>query len=163
VEAWVLRALGWRNRLAQRLHWQPASPQAARARLTQLYAGWSSLRRHPTWPLWAATLGHVTCDVASLGVCFYAFGYPVPAATLLVGYGLMLALSGLAALPGGLGLTEASLAVIFARLGAPGAVALAAALTYRLLSFWLLRVIGFASWQVLEVRRGSGRAGTTAF
>ncbi len=80
-----------------------------------------------------------------------------------IGYGLMLLLSGLAALPGGLGLTEASLAVIFARLGAPGAVAIAAALTYRLLAFWLLRLVGFASWQVLEVRRGSGPADTTAF
>ncbi len=163
VDAWLLAGLRRWNRLAERMRWPPTSPQAARARLAQLYAGWSGLRRRPTWPLWSATAGHVACDVASLGLCFYAFGYLVPPSTLLIGYGLMLVLSGLAALPGGLGLTEASLAVIFARLGAPGAVAIAAALTYRLLAFWLLRLVGFASWQVLEVRRGSGPADTTAF
>jgi uncharacterized protein (TIRG00374 family) len=65
---------------------------------------------------------------------------------------LVLVLSGLAALPGGLGLVDASLAVIFARLGAPGAVAVAAALSYRLIAFWLVRFIGFVSWQILEAR-----------
>jgi uncharacterized protein (TIRG00374 family) len=93
--------------------------------------------------------------VAALGACFAAFGYWLPPGTLLTGYGLMLLLSGLAALPGGLGLADASLAVIFARLSAPGAVSLVAALSYRLISFWLLRLIGFLSWQILEAQHGA--------
>jgi uncharacterized protein (TIRG00374 family) len=98
------------------------------------------------------TLGRVALDVASLGACFLAFGYNVPPGVLLTGYGLMLLLSTLSALPGGLGLADASLAVIYARLGAPGAVAVAAALAYRLIAFWLLRFIGFINWQILEAK-----------
>jgi uncharacterized protein (TIRG00374 family) len=95
--------------------------------------------------------GRVLLDVASLGVCFAIFHYDIPLGVLLTGYGLTLLLSGLASLPGGLGLADLSLAVIYARLGAPGAVAVAAALCYRLIAFWLLRLIGFVTWQVLEV------------
>jgi uncharacterized protein (TIRG00374 family) len=92
-------------------------------------------------------------DVASLGACFLAFNYFISFGVLLTGYGLMLLLSGLASLPGGLGMADLSLSVIYARLGAPGAVAVAAALSYRLIAWWLLRFIGFVSWQVLEARR----------
>ena len=81
-----------------------------------------------------------------------AFTYSVPLGILLTGYGLMLALSGLGALPGGLGMADLSLAVVYARLGAPGAVAVAAALAYRLIAFWLLRFIGFITWRILEAR-----------
>ena len=56
----------------------------------------------------------------------------------------------LAILPGGLGLADVSLPVLFNRLGVPGSLALAAGLTYRLVGCWLVRVIGFVSWQVLE-------------
>jgi uncharacterized membrane protein YbhN (UPF0104 family) len=34
----------------------------------------------------------------------------------------------------------------------PGAVSLAAGLTFRLITYWLMRFIGFISWQVLERR-----------
>jgi uncharacterized protein (TIRG00374 family) len=90
--------------------------------------------------------------VASLGVCFALFNFAIPIGVLLTGYGLTLLLSALASLPGGLGLADFSLAVIYARLGVPGGVAVAAGLSYRLIAFWLIRFIGFVTWQVLEVR-----------
>ena len=86
----------------------------------------------------------------TLGACFLAFSYPISPGILLTGYGMMQALSVLGIRPGGLGLADASLAVIYARLGAPGAVAVAAALTYRLIAYWGLRFIGFITWQILE-------------
>jgi uncharacterized membrane protein YbhN (UPF0104 family) len=144
--------VGW-NRLAPRLRLRPQAPREASARLDQLYAGLAGLRRTPAWPLWLVSVSHVALDVASLGASFLAFGFAPRLATLLTGYGVTLALSGLAALPGGLGLAEASAAVVFARLGVPGAVAIAAALTYRLIAFWLLRAAGLASWYWLETQR----------
>jgi uncharacterized protein (TIRG00374 family) len=80
------------------------------------------------------------------------FGYNIPPATLLVGYGLILTFSGVSALPGGLVMTEAFIPVIFSRLGVPGSVAIAAGLTYRLIAFWLVRFIGYITWLVLERR-----------
>jgi uncharacterized protein (TIRG00374 family) len=104
----------------------------------------------PRWQFFLSAYTRIFIDVLSLGMCFYLFGYPIPLGTLFTGYGIMILLSGLAALPGGLGLADASIPVLFARLGTPGSYALVAGLGYRLLAFWFLRFIGFISWQYLE-------------
>jgi uncharacterized protein (TIRG00374 family) len=95
----------------------------------------------------------VILDVITLGVCFRLFGYTIATDTLLIGYGLILTVSGVSSLPGGLVMTEAFVPVIFSRLGVPGSVALAAGLTYRLIAFWLVRFIGYISWLILERRK----------
>ena len=150
--AWRL-ARGW-NRLllalSPRIHRQPLTQSAIAARVDRFYDGLSHLRQARQAPFLLTAAGRVLLDVATLGVCFAAFHYKISPGMLLSGYGLMLLLSGLAALPGGLGLADASLAVIYARLGAPGAVAVAAALAYRLIAFWLIRFVGFLTWQVIE-------------
>jgi uncharacterized protein (TIRG00374 family) len=113
----------------------------------------SQVRQISTLPLaWllAAAFGRVFLDVVTLGVCFRMFGAIIFPGRLLIGYGLMLLLSSLASLPGGLGLADVSVPVLFTRLGVPGPVALAGGLLYRLIAFWLMRFIGFFSWQVLE-------------
>ena len=89
-----------------------------------------------------------------MGVCFYLFNYNIHPGTLITGYGLILTFSGLAILPGGIGMTDAYVPVIFSWLGVSGAVALAAGLCYRLIAYWLLRFIGFVSWLILERRAG---------
>ena len=121
-------------------------------RVDHFYEGLSQLKSIPQMFLFGIAVSRVVLDVATLGACFIAFRYAISLGILLIGYGLVLVFSGLAALPGGLGLVDASLAVIFARLDAPGAVAVAAALSYRLIAFWLVRFIGFVSWQILEAR-----------
>jgi uncharacterized protein (TIRG00374 family) len=119
-------------------------------RLYIFHHGLDQLGKAPRWKFVLAAFGRVALDVVTLGLCFVLFQHPLPVGTLFVGYGLTLLISGLASLPGGLGLADASIPVIFASLGVPGAVALAAGLTYRLLAYWLVRFIGFASWQFLE-------------
>ena len=115
-----------------------------------------NIRRYPRssivkFPI--SAYGKVILDVVTLGVCFRMFGYTIHPATLLVGYGLILTLSGVSALPGGLVMTEAFIPVIFSRLGVPGSVAIAAGLTYRLIAFWLVRFVGYITWLVLERRK----------
>jgi uncharacterized protein (TIRG00374 family) len=115
-----------------------------------------NLKHYPRSSLWKfplSTFGKVILDVITMGVCFRLFGYAIAPDTLLVGYGLTLALSGVTALPGGLVMTEALVPVIFSRLGVPGSVALAAGLTYRLIAFWLVRFVGYISWLILERRK----------
>jgi uncharacterized protein (TIRG00374 family) len=107
----------------------------------------------PRWQFVISAYARIFIDVFSLGTCFYLFGYSIHFGTLFTGYGMMVALSGLAALPGGLGLADASIPVLFARLGTPGSVALVAGLSYRLFAFWFLRFIGFINWQYLEADR----------
>jgi uncharacterized protein (TIRG00374 family) len=142
------------NRWLERYHRPATQAEAVSKRVDDFYNGLAWLRQRPAWPFLAASIGRVSLDVACLGACFKAFNYPIPVGALLTGYGLMLLISGLAALPGGLGMADLSLSVIFARLGIPGVVAVAAALAYRLIAWWLVRFIGFFSWQVLEAKHG---------
>jgi uncharacterized protein (TIRG00374 family) len=152
AKRWAGWLVGQWNGLAPRFRQSPYPLEDLYTRIDGFYDGLKQLGQAPRWPFLVMTLGRVALDVASLGACFLAFGYNVPPGVLLTGYGLMLLLSTLSALPGGLGLADASLAVIYARLGAPGAVAVAAALAYRLIAFWLLRFIGFINWQILEAK-----------
>lgn len=115
-----------------------------------------NLTRYPRSSLWkfpTSAYGKVILDVLTLGVCFLLFGYRIAPATLFIGYGLVLTLSGMSALPGGLVMTDAFVPVIFSRLGVPGPVALAAGLTYRLIAFWFVRFVGYISWMILERRK----------
>ena len=140
------------NRLAARLRKPPILEQSINQRIDSFYSGLSNYTLLPLFLALVLTISCVILDVISLAACFFAFTYSIPWSILLTGYGLMWLLSGLSILPGGLGMADLSLAVVFARLGAPGVVAVAAALAYRLLAFWLLRFIGFIAWQVLEAR-----------
>ena len=101
-----------------------------------------------------AALGRIGLDIATLAACFLAFRNTVSPGVVFTGYGLTLLLTLLAALPGGVGLADISLAGIYMQLGGRGAVlnVAAAALAYRLIAFWLLRLVGFVSWQVLEAQ-----------
>lgn len=139
------------NRSFRRL--RPLESEPLLLRLTAFQQNLAAYRRIPVPAFLAAAFGRVFLDVATLGVCFLLFGGRVGGGTLLTGYGLILLLSGVAALPGGLGMADLSVPVVFARLGAPGPVALAGGLTYRLVAFWLVRLIGFAAWQIEEARR----------
>jgi len=104
----------------------------------------------PVWKFVLATSGKVILDIATLGAAFLLFGYAVSPGILFVGYGLVLAVGGLAALPGGIGMADAYIPVLFSWFGVPGAVSLTAGLVYRLVAYWLVRFIGFFSWQYIE-------------
>jgi len=104
------------------------------------------------WKFILVTSGKVVLDMATMGAAFRLFGYDISPGNLMVGYGLILAVSGLAALPGGIGMADAYIPVLLTWFGVPGAVALTAALVYRLISYWLVRFIGFFCWQYLESR-----------
>jgi uncharacterized membrane protein YbhN (UPF0104 family) len=85
--------------------------------------GWSSLN----WLL----------DVAALWVVFVGLGFRMEVGVLLVGFGVANLATALPHTPGGVGLVEAGMTATYVALGAPVAVALAAVLAYRVISFWL--------------------------
>jgi uncharacterized protein (TIRG00374 family) len=144
------RLVGIWNRLAGRFRLKPVDPQAVASRLEAFNRGLKELREVPRWAFFVAAAGRILLDVGTLGACFALLGHLIRPDILLISYGLIMVISSLAILPGGLGLADVSLPVVFNRLGVPGSLALAAGLTYRLLAFWLVRFIGFVSWQLLE-------------
>jgi uncharacterized protein (TIRG00374 family) len=159
--ALLRRLAGIWNRLASRRSrrrcWRLLDPEALEARLEAFRRGLLELGNVPRWKFLAVTVGRVLLDVASLGACFALLGHLLRPDILLLSYGLLMLISTMAILPGGVGLADVSLPVLFSRFGVPGSVALAAGLTYRLLAFWLIRLIGFTAWQVLESQAGGPR------
>jgi uncharacterized protein (TIRG00374 family) len=148
--AMVQRLIGLWNRLSTRLGLKPVDAPAVESRLAAFKEGLQELRAVPGWKFVAAMSGRILLDVAALGACFALLGRLIRPDILLIGYGLTMIVNSLAILPGGLGLADVSLPVLFNLLGVPGSLALAAGLTYRLLGCWFVRLVGFVSWQVLE-------------
>jgi uncharacterized protein (TIRG00374 family) len=160
--ALVRRLAGLWNRLASRFGWRRLRPDDLEARLEALHRGLLETHHVPRWKFAAAAAGRTLLDVASLGACFALLGHMIRPDILLLSYGILMVISTLTIFPGGLGLADVSLPVVFSRLGVPGSVALAAGLTYRLLAYWLVRLIGFIAWQVLEPGAGGPRRAKSA-
>jgi len=150
VKRWSQQLMLYWNRLAQKNNRTPYPYEKLAVRIDNFYDSLAYLGQTPSWIFWLMAVGRVVLDIATLGACFAAFHFMISPGVLLTGYALTLSLSALAALPGGLALADVSVAVIYARLGILGAIAIAAALSYRLIAFWLVRFVGFISWQALE-------------
>ena len=111
---------------------------------------------------WAAASGAALVnwltDIGVLAVSVLAVGAAVPWRDLLLVYAAGITAKSLAVTPGGLAITEGALSVSLVASGLRVSQALAAAVLYRLVSFWLVAVAGWLTLLVLRVR---GRARAT--
>ncbi len=119
-------------------------PGKYKKQFVKLRAQLSGYRRQP-WRLPAAlgssmllTLGNVLC----LGACALALGVHLPFAIILLILTLGVGAGAATPTPGGLGGFEAGLAAGFVAYGVDSSAALAVALLYRLVSYWLPIIFG---------------------
>lgn len=92
-------------------------------------------------------------DVAALGLCILAVGAGVPWTRLILVWVAGSAAKGVPFTPNGVGFVEGAIALALVGSGLHPAVATAAALLYRVVSFWMLVGLG---WLVVAVRRANG-------
>ena len=87
---------------------------------------------------------------------FLAIDAPIPWKGLLLAYGAGQLAATLPITPGGLGVVEGSITVALVAFGGAEASTAYAVLLYRIISFWLILVIGwlFIGQLALQVRRG---------
>jgi uncharacterized membrane protein YbhN (UPF0104 family) len=114
-----------------------------------VHDGESLLRHKPTGVL-VGSFGYMGFDIATLGVCFLAFGYTPGLGVLVVGY-IIGQLGGLLPIPGGIGGTEGGLIGTFALYHVPLSASATAVLTYRAFQLWLPAVLGSIAF--LQLRR----------
>jgi hypothetical protein len=148
----LLRLLGFIVRLCQRVTGHPRGEVKARIE--------STLQRMHEIPLsngaairlvsMATALWFV--DFLILICCFGAVHAPIPWSGVLLAFGVAQIVASLPLIPGGLGVVEGSLAVILVAYGTHKVPALAVVLVYRLLTFWLVIMVGWISVGVLEWR-----------
>jgi putative heme transporter len=150
--AWVL---GHVTRLLRR----PAANPAATVRAWTDQLG--ALRLPASgWALASgAALVNWLADVGVLTVSVVAVGAGVPWRDLLLVYAAGITAKSLAVTPGGLAITEGAISVSLVASGVRTTQALAAAVLYRLISFWLVAVVG---WLILLLLRARKSAPVTA-
>lgn len=88
-------------------------------------------------------------DILTLYFSFLVFGYRPNLALLIFGYTLSLVLTLFTLIPGIPGVMEASLMVVFIKIGLPAHIVLFASLLFRIFSYWLPLPIGvFSYWRL---------------
>jgi len=106
------------------------------------------------------TLVNVIFDIVTIYLFFIASDYSISAGILIAGYCLSFLLGrSIFFIPGGSGVVEGGMVAIYMNLGVPGYISVIAALGYRLLSFWLPSLIGFAIMFYLQKDMGKGDVG----
>jgi Mg2+-importing ATPase len=101
------------------------------------------------------------CDAGTMWILIRAFGASAPARAVFVSFFISNILRTVAILPGGLGTFEAASVLTLHVVGVPVALALAATLVFRGLSFWLPMLPGFWFWRH-ELSQHPRRAGPEA-
>jgi uncharacterized protein (TIRG00374 family) len=119
--------------------------------ITKVRLGWREVN---TIVLWG--VGNWLLDCACFAMMFLAVHAPIPWKGLLLAYGAGQLAATLPITPGGLGAVEGSITIALVAFGGVRATTVDAVLIYRLISFWLILVIGWAlcGELALQVRRG---------
>lgn len=106
---------------------------------------------------WAGSFGlallNWAYDGATLAFSMLALGFAIPWRGLLVAYTLAQLSASLPITPGGIGVVEGSLSFALIAYGLPAKQAVAAALLYRIISFWGLVPVGWGSWGWLALQQ----------
>ena len=89
----------------------------------------------------------------TLGACVRAFGQDVPLTDLILINTVVTLFVGILPIPGGVGVTEGGLSLGLTRAGVPTDIALAIALSYRFVVFYLPPIWGYFSLKWMTARR----------
>jgi uncharacterized protein (TIRG00374 family) len=152
------RALGFASRLARR---PCSSPEAA-------VHAWTDRLGALRLPVWGWILASVAAlvnwlaDIGVLTVSVAAVGAAVPWRDLLLVYAAGVTAKGLSLTPGGLAITEGAISVALVASGVRTPKALAAAVLYRLISFWLVAITGWLILFLLRARNAKAPVETMA-
>jgi hypothetical protein len=155
LESYLTRAL---KRAASLLRWPATDPKLAVRAWAERFG---ALRLPPsTWSLASGdALVNWLADAAVLAVSIVAVGASVPWRDLLLVYAAGIGAQSLSLTPGGLAITEGAISVALVASGLHVRQAVAAAVLYRLISFWLVAAVG---WLIMLLLQARGPVGTTA-
>jgi pimeloyl-ACP methyl ester carboxylesterase len=136
---------------ARLLRWPATDPMLALRAWAQRFG---ALRISPsTWALATGdALVNWLADAAVLIVSILAVGAAVPWRDMLLVYLAGVGAQALALTPGGLAVTEGAISVALVASGLRVGQAVAAAVLYRLISFWLIAAVGWLILLVMRVR-----------
>lgn len=148
------KVVNWGLSNFSRIRKKPYDPDNTQAKLDRFFAAWKQMGKGRWFLPLLGTVGYYGFDVLMMYLVFRAAGYPIHAGVLFAGYGLPLLLAKMAFIvPGGVGVIETSMAALFTSFGVPNDIALVVILGYRLISFWIPFLLGFASYVSLTRKK----------
>jgi len=129
---------------------KPAKPAQVKATVEGMFDALGLLKRRG-WkgPAVGSLLG-VALDATAFYLVFVAARNPISVGVLLAGYGIPLLVGKVGVIPGGLGLVEGMMIAIFSATGVPTATAVSVVLGFRVISFWIPNLTGFAIMPALQ-------------
>ena len=154
LENYLTQALKHGARL---LRWPATDPKLALRAWAERFR---ALRVPPsTWVLATGNgLVNWLADAGVLAVSILAVGAAVPWRDLLLVYAAGIGAQSLSLTPGGLAITEGAISVALVASGLHVGKAVAAAVLYRLISFWLMAAVGWLILLVMRARRPAAEA-----
>lgn len=148
--------LTWGVRASQRILRRPRGDAVAQIQrimqwVTSVQLGWRQVIRIVLWGT-----ANWLFDCACFAMMFLAIGSTIPWKGLLLAYGAGQLAAALPITPGGLGAVEGSITIALVAFGGAQVSTVDAVLMYRLISFWLVILVGWSLWGQLafEVRKG---------
>jgi hypothetical protein len=142
-------------------HWaalrrKPFTPETTIESVRLFVVAWESLHKGRWWHPMLGAIANIGFDMLTLFFLFIAAGHNVSLGILFAGYGLPLILGKMAFLfPGGVGVIEGSMVALYDSLQIPDAISVVVILGYRLFSFWLPTLLGFAAAAYLSGKLSS--------
>ncbi|HET8740432.1 MAG TPA: flippase-like domain-containing protein [Acidimicrobiia bacterium] len=103
----------------------------------------SMVNHLPAWESQVYIWARLILEAAAFWLVMVAFGIDVNALQAIATYAASQLVGGLPGMPGGLGVTEGSLALILAAYGYPASTTLAPIIIYRIVSYWLPAALSF--------------------
>lgn len=103
----------------------------------------SMVNHTPGWESQLYIWARLVLEAAAFWLVLVAFNIEVNAFQVLAAFGGSQIVGGLPGMPGGLGVTEGTLAVILAAYGFPVSTTIAPVLVFRIVSYWLPAALGF--------------------
>ncbi|MFL5386580.1 MAG: YbhN family protein [Longimicrobiaceae bacterium] len=140
----------WQQKWA-RLRKKEADPEHLGATVDRLFDAFYVLKTRG-WkaPAVAAALG-VVLDMGAMYWLFVAAGHQLTPGKVLSGYALPLLIGKVAVIPGGIGVVEGTMILLYHGFGVPTATAVLVVLAYRVIAFWMPNLLGFGIIPLMQI------------
>ena len=119
------------------------NPTTFEENISKFFKAWDMLYKGGWYGPAFGSFLNILFDMMTLYFLFIAAGHIISIGVLITGYGLPLLLGKVSFLPGGVGIVESTMAILYIGLGVPNAVIIVIILTYRIFSFWIPTLVGF--------------------
>ena len=153
----VERLVLWAVNTFTRIFKRPDKTQAVHNMINGFYSGLTLLMNNSLIKPVVGSGLNIAFDMLSLYLLFAAAGHNVNLMVLIAGYSIAYILKFVAFFaPGGVGVFEAGMTAVYTSLGVPASVSVVVVLSYRLFSFWLPSIFGFAAtWYLSKIAKKS--------